>query len=99
MTTTRAALFMPRARSGLVLVVGLDLADLLVGSEIGVLGHVDAVAAGRRVPPETLGQGADVMGSRAAAHPEVADPEPVGLAAEIEDLRARGQERVESHGE
>src|ERR1700720_3891069 len=39
------------------------------------------------------------MGTCAAAHPEIADPEPVGLATEIEDLRARGHEWVESHGE
>src|SRR5262252_5518449 len=84
--------------SGLVAIVRLDLADHLVGAEEGVLGHVLAVAARRWMAAETLGERADVMRARAAAHPEIADAGVERLASEIEDLRACRQEGIEPVG-
>src|SRR5579864_2423354 len=80
-------------------VLGLDLLDPLVGAEPGMPRHVDGVAARRRMPAERLGERADVVRTGAAAHPEVADPGRVGLAAEVGDLGARTHERVESDRE
>src|SRR6516164_9259847 len=85
--------------SGLVAIVRLDLANHLVGAEEGVLGHVLAVAARRWTAAETLGERADVMRTGATADTEIANVGRESLAAEIEDLRARGHEGVQAVGE
>src|SRR5260370_27289137 len=93
--TARAA--RPR-RSHPRAVVGLHLADLLVGAEEGVPRHVHGVAACRWLAAETLGERADVVRARAAAHTEVADTERERLAPEVGDLLPRAGEGIEPHG-
>src|SRR5689334_10553985 len=87
-----------KLRSGLVAIVRLNLTDHLVRAEEGVPRHVLAVAARRWLASETFGERADVVGTCAAADTEVADAGGEGLAAEIEDFRARRHERIETIG-
>src|SRR5690349_3811726 len=69
-----------------------------VRAEVGVLGHVGGVPAGRRRLANRLGQAPDVVRSGAAADAEIAYPQVVGRFAEFGHFVAATGEGIERRG-
>src|SRR5690349_19447667 len=78
----------------LVRVILLHFLDPLVRAKKSVLRHVGRILARRRPFADGLGERADVMRPRAAAHTQVADVELRGLTAELGDLEPVAREGV-----
>src|SRR6185312_7805237 len=70
-------------------------AQPLGAAEDVVLRHIGRVAARRRLTPQRLGKGADMVRPGAAADAEIVDAERVGRLAELGDLEAVAGKGVE----
>src|ERR671915_2003692 len=88
--TTAGRAYCPLQALRVVLILGLQAG---VCAEVGVLGHVRAVAARRRGPAQCLRPGAGVIRRPAAADPEIADAQPLRRPRELGDLVAVSGER------